>query len=139
VLSAVCLICVLPFMATSALLPAWVFIHSAQLISHLVLLNTTMPANSHTFLRHINDLLRWYDASTYFSIAESFHLSRSEVGTGAYSAYFLLAGYSMPFLQNLVLIVIVLAALLISWTALTVKDFIVRPKKAHQVSQHWRK
>jgi hypothetical protein len=39
-------------------LPSWMFLNSLQLVAHLPLINTAMPANLHQFLRKYLDFVR---------------------------------------------------------------------------------
>lgn len=55
------LILILPVITVGSLLPTWVFLNSLQIISHMILLKTLMPANAHYFLKKWNDWIRWYD------------------------------------------------------------------------------
>jgi len=52
----------LPFSSIGSLLPTWMFVNALQLIAHLPLLNSNMPANAHYFLRKYLDIVRWYNS-----------------------------------------------------------------------------
>ena len=52
---------VAPVITAGSLLPFWIFVNSLQIISHMILLRTIMPANAHLFLKKWNNLVRWYD------------------------------------------------------------------------------
>ena len=57
-----CLLLVAPVITAGSLLPFWIFLNSLQIISHMILLKTIMPANAHYFLKKWNDMVRWYDS-----------------------------------------------------------------------------
>ena len=40
-------ILIMPVMTIGSLLPTWVFVNSLEIISHMILLKTVMPANAH--------------------------------------------------------------------------------------------
>jgi len=44
-------ILILPVITAGSLLPTWVFINSLQIISHMILLRSIMPAPAHYFLK----------------------------------------------------------------------------------------
>ena len=50
-----------PVITAGSLLPFWMFINTLQIISHMILLKTIMPANAHYFLKKWNNWMRWYD------------------------------------------------------------------------------
>lgn len=51
----------LPVVLAGSLLPTWMFINALQIVAHMALLKTMMPANAHYFLKRYLDWLRWYD------------------------------------------------------------------------------
>ena len=80
-----CLLLVIPVITAGSLLPFWVFINSLQIISHMVLLNTIMPANAHFFLKKWNDWIRWYDSSFWEYLKHNYDFKEYEKDTGSYS------------------------------------------------------
>lgn len=56
----IALLLILPVVTGGSLLPTWIFLNSLEIISHMVLLKTMMPANVHFFLKKWNDWRRWY-------------------------------------------------------------------------------
>ena len=44
-------ILIMSVMTIGSLLPTWVFVNSLEIISHMILLKTVMPANAHYFLK----------------------------------------------------------------------------------------
>lgn len=56
------LVLILPVITAGSMLPTWMFINSLQIIAHLALVKTMIPANAHYFLKQYLDWLRWYDS-----------------------------------------------------------------------------
>ena len=59
---------ILPFVSIGSLLPSWMFINALQLMAHLPLLNSIMPANAHFFMSKYLNLVRWYDSDVVDSV-----------------------------------------------------------------------
>ena len=68
VLVLVCFAFAAPVVNAGSLLPTWVFVNSLQIISHMVLLKSIMPAPAQFFLKKWNDWVRWYDPDFIVSL-----------------------------------------------------------------------
>ena len=75
-----------PVITAGSMLPFWMFINSLQIISHMLLLKTIMPANAHYFLRKWNNWMRWYDVDFQEHLQESYNFKTYDEDTGAYSS-----------------------------------------------------
>ena len=75
-----------PVITAGSMLPFWMFINSLQIISHMLLLKTLMPANAHYFLRKWNNWMRWYDVDFQEHLQESYNFKTYSEDTGAYSS-----------------------------------------------------
>ena len=120
-------------MATGALLPAWMFINSIQIISHLVLLNTLMPPNAQTFLWTVNDLARWHDPSS----SQGNLNQADDTGEGGYTPALILAGYVPLFFANLTLVLIALLVVCAVWALVWIKDYYIRNTRVGKSAPSW--
>ena len=75
-----------PVITAGSMLPFWMFINSLQIISHMLLLKTLMPANAHYFLRKWNNWMRWYDVDFQEHLQENYNFKTYDEDTGAYSS-----------------------------------------------------
>ena len=80
----VTLVMILPVIAVGSLLPTWIFINSLQIIAHMVLLKTLMPANAYYFLSTYFDLLRCYNKDLFDFIERKFDTRSYNLEFGAY-------------------------------------------------------
>ena len=107
----------------------WMFVNSLQLVAHLPLLNTVIPANLHQFLRKYLDLVRL----NFFAGDDggaSFGSDSPPVPTGdpesneIYSSnntILQICGYAQLFFDNAGLILLVLMAICIIWALVAAK------------------
>ena len=112
----------LPLVTAGSLLPTWMFINSLQIIAHMTLIKTLMPANVHYFLRKYLDLLRWHDSDFIEHLDNTYDFKKYVVGTGAYSTILGACDYSALFAQNIVIVLIVLGILLVFLFVFVIKD-----------------
>ena len=88
------IIFLLPLLTGGSLLPSWIFIHSLQIITHMVLLQTIMPVHAYEFLSTWNNWLRWYDEDLLKLVAGNIHdLKEYDIDEGTYHPILLLANY----------------------------------------------
>lgn len=81
-------ILILPVITAGSLLPTWVFINSLQIISHMILLRSIMPAPAHYFLKQWNDWIRWYDPAFIEYLQEAYDWKRYGIDFGEYHQLF---------------------------------------------------
>ena len=132
--AALCLILVIPVFTTKAIEPVWVFLHSLQVITHLILLNTLMPANAQLFLRNLNDIVRWHDPNQEGFVAPEAEQKQFEHqgGTGPYTTVFISAGYSNFFVANLSSFLIVIAIVLVIAMVVSLREACKRWQEKRQ-------
>lgn len=82
------LILILPVMTVGSLLPTWIFLNSLEIISHMILLKTLMPANAHYFLKKWNDWRRWYDDDFWEYLQGEYDWSFYQIDFGNFHALF---------------------------------------------------
>lgn len=75
---------ILPTITAGSLLPTWMFINSLQIISHMVLIKTLMPGNTHYFLTKYLDWMRWYNEDIFKWLELHFEFKRYQMDFGAY-------------------------------------------------------
>jgi len=112
----------LPVITVGSLLPTWMFINSLQIIAHLTLLKTIMPANGHYFLKKYLDLLRWYQDDFVFWLNEQINFKRYHLETGAYHTLLNTCDYDHLISKNMFMVLIVFAVTLILWILCIIKD-----------------
>ena len=117
-----CVLLTAPVTTAGSLLPFWIFINSLQIISHMILLKTIMPANAHFFLKRYNDLIRWYDPSFWEYLRQTHEFKEYEIENGPYSPPLKLGDYNHSFAQNMIIVIMVLLILLVLWVSIAIKD-----------------
>lgn len=121
---------ILPFATLGSLLPTWMFINALQLLAHLPLLNSNMPANAHYFLNKYLEKVRWYDKDFIKQIDESWNLKKYDVDVGAFHHLLKACGYEHIFLHNMFLIFAGMLLIAVFWLAFLVKDLIAKWSKS---------
>ena len=111
---------ILPFVTIGSLLPTWMFINALQLLAHLPLLNSNMPANAHYFLSKYLDRVRWYDKD----FVEGFGMKEYDIDTGNFHHLLKACGYEHIFVHNMLLVFAAFCLIIIIWIGLAIKDLI---------------
>ena len=117
---------ILPVITAGSLLPTWMFINSLQIIAHMALLKTLMPANAHYFLSKYLDWLRWYDSGFIDHLDAKYHFKTYTLNTGAYNTLLEACDYNPLFAQNMVLILIVLGIIVMILVVAAIKDLLCK-------------
>lgn len=115
---------ILPFASLGSLLPTWMFINALQLLAHLPLLNSNMPANAHYFLNKYLDIVRWYDSDFIKSLEDDFNLKKYDTEVGVFHELLKACGYEHLFMHNMLLVFAAITLIVMVWVGLAVKDLI---------------
>jgi hypothetical protein len=112
-----------------SLLSAWMFVNSLQLIAHLPLIQTGLPANVHTYLIKLLSLVRFdiaplrlyisglFGGNSRWTMSTDFNL----IEEGKYVAYNTAlnnAGYSFSMVNNMFTVIVLAGLLTMAWTLL---------------------
>lgn len=120
------LVLILPFASCGSLLPTWMFINTLQLLAHLPLLNSSMPANAHHFLKGYLDMVRWYDKDFIDDVENSLDSKKYDVEFGSFHELLKACDYEHLISHNMFLIFAGLALICAVWLILAVKDLLGR-------------
>ena len=116
------LLFILPFVTIGSLLPTWMFINSLQLLAHLPLLNSSMPANSQVFLNKYLNWVRWYDEDFIKDAESKLGSKQYDVDVGDYHELLRAYGYEHLIAHNMMIVLIAIGIILFVWVILAVKD-----------------
>ena len=117
---------ILPVITAGSMLPTWMFINSLQIIAHLALVKTMIPANAHYFLKQYLDWLRWYDSDFWTHMQERYDFKRYQMDFGAYHYMLKACDYDHLFAQNMVIVIIVFLTALTVMLICSVRDLLCR-------------
>ena len=115
---------ILPFVTLGSLLPTWMFINALQLLAHLPLLNSIMPANAHYFLNKYLEKVRWYDEDFVKWVDDNHSMKKYDLDTGIFHNLLKACGYEHIFIYNMLLVFAAICLILFVWAGLAIKDLI---------------
>ena len=115
---------ILPFVTLGSLLPTWMFINALQLLAHLPLLNSNMPANAHYFLNKYLEKVRWYDEDFVKWVDDNHSMKKYDIDTGIFHHLLKACGYEHIFIYNMLLVFAAVCLILVVWMGLAIKDLI---------------
>ena len=98
------------------------FINALQLLAHLPLLNSGMPANAHYFLTKYLDLVRWYDEDFIKNMGDSLGIKKYDVEYGSFHELLKACGYEHLISYNMLLVFTGLFLISLVWIIMAAKD-----------------
>ena len=120
------LFCFLPIFLLGKSLAIWMFLNTLQLVAHLPLLNTVMPANLHQFLRKYLDMVRLNIGGGFSSGQEIFQKQTISTSNEIYSNHnsiLQLCGYGHIFSENAAVMLTVLGVISLIWLLFAIKQY----------------
>ena len=116
-----------------SLVSTWMLINTLQLIAHVPLISSHLPANAHFFFLNLLQVVRWNIAAVNSSLNDlSSHLAELQMvddESSSFSDRLFLFGYSVNFGQNLLFGFCILSIMLMVWLLLKVHSWVSKAKK----------
>jgi len=111
-----------------SLVQTWLFINSLQLIAHLPLISSKLPANAHYFLLNFMNMVRLNFDSLNSSIdevsskLEEYELAADEDSYFSFQLHY--CGYNFSFLRNLLFTICLAILIALVWLFIAILDHI---------------
>ena len=109
------IVLILPVIAAGSLLPFWMFINSLQIIAHMPLLKSLMPANVHYFLTKFLNWLRLYEPSFVDYLDDTYHFKTHALNKDVQHVLLEACDYKAPFIKSMIFILLLFAIILLGY------------------------